>query len=606
MKRRDVALLCLAGVVLYVAGYHLSWPLIFVALAPVAAAFRCVNSNRAAIVLAYFTGWAAMFLVQHPLWVFRSSAVATLAACQALTWIPIALAVRGAWSRWGLPLNWSWPVGWTAGECLRLLGPLGSPFGALFAPCAEMPRMLQIGELGGMHLASLPIAMAQGWAAEFLIRRFGWVCDAGRRGEGVRAMRVSGAVVAGVWILVPAYGCVRFAQVEQASRPGPRVAAIQPDIPHVAGAAPDYDLVLLREKLQRLSEEAVAKEGLPDLVVWPEAIAEFPLHNRAFLEAPYDPRMNKGLRLEAGKVKEGSAHWESVRRAAEMEETKFSQWVRDLGAPTLVGMKAYAPAPPGRADAFLLHNAAVRFDPEAGQSVDFQAKARLYPAGESAPWRGTWLESILGRPSADYTPGEVRRVYRLKPDGPAYIVRICSEMKFPKLTGRLEGGDDFDFIVSPANEGMFLRNRAQVALRDCAVYRAIERRVGVVRASNSGVSGFVAPSGRSHGQVRNAEGRTRAGLGAPELTLIRELLEFRARHEAGFSTSATLRAELDRRIAEVEAVRSRAGIEGWTVDRVQLADVRTPFERFGDWLTPTLVSLLALMVFAAFAPEPRR
>ena len=244
MSLRVAAALSLGGVGLYLAGYHLWWPLIFFGLSPVAAAFLRVERDRMAVGLAFFTGWLAMFLVQHPLWVFRVSAVGMLAAYQALTWIPIALAVRGAWRRWGIPLTCSWPVAWTAAECLRLLGPLGTPFGGLCAPCAEMPLMLQIGELGGMHLASFPIAMVQGWFADVLLCR--WFPQ-GR----MQNLRIAAMATAGVWVAVLGFGWVRFDQIEKSLRPGPRVAVIQPDIPHVVGEASSYDPVLLREKLLR-------------------------------------------------------------------------------------------------------------------------------------------------------------------------------------------------------------------------------------------------------------------------------------------------------------------------------------------------------------------
>lgn len=610
MKLTLAVALCLGGAATYLVAYHLWWPLVFFALSPVAVAFRGVARDREAVFLALLAGWPAMFFVQYPLWVFRVSAVGVLAAYQALTWIPIALAVRGGWRRWRVPLTFSWPIAWTAAECLRLAGPLGTPFGALFAPCAEMTRMLQIGALGGMHLASVPIAMVQGWAADVLL-----ACFSRRRAEREKRVRFTPAFGAAtvavmvVWCGVLVYGTIQLHRIEGMMHPGPRIAVIQPDIPHLTDAVRDYDPVLLREKLQRLSEEAVAQGGPVDLVVWPEGIADFPLRNRGFLEAGYDPRMDRPFGLEGLEPVDAVSQWMAMRESALMEEARFADWVRRLGVPVLVGMVAHEPAPPGHDEPFLRYNAAVRFDPEQGQVEPYQAKVRLYPAGESAPWRGSWLEAILGRPDNELTPGRERHVYRTEPEGLAYVIRICSELKFPRMAGPLVDGSDYDFLISPANEGMFRRNRAQVALRDCAVYRAIERRVGVVRASNSGVSGFVAPSGRSYGQVANARGRTRAGLGVPEAKRIEELVAFRRQHEAEFPDDEALRAELERRIAEVETVRAHAAVEGWSVEPVQLADIRTPYERLGDWLPPLLYVATAAMILAAwslFSRNPAR
>jgi hypothetical protein len=275
-----------------------------------------------------------------------------------------------------------------------------------------------------------------------------------------------------------------------------------------------------------------------------------------------------------------------------------------------VGLTAYLPSPPEDGEPFRSYNAAVRYDPETGQADNFQSKIRLYPGGEYAPWEGTFLEAILGRPGKAFTPGEVRHVYRLGAARHPYVVNVCSEMKFPIFRGRLEPAPTgpetrrpFAFIVSLANEGLFQRNHAQVELRDCTIYRAIERRVGVARSSNSGVSGFASPSGRLYSMVTNRLGQTRALLGSPELPLIRDTIEFRTRNRDAFATNATLRAELERRMGEIEAARERAGIEGWTVDQVLISDTDTLFERLGDWLSPVTFLLLAAMNLAGLPPR---
>jgi apolipoprotein N-acyltransferase len=79
--------------------------------------------------------------------------------------------------------------------------------------------MLQIRELGGMHLASFPITMVQGGFADVLLCR--WFQDGRRQNLGTAAM-----VTAGVWVGVLEIGCVRFDHIEKSLRSGPRVAVI--------------------------------------------------------------------------------------------------------------------------------------------------------------------------------------------------------------------------------------------------------------------------------------------------------------------------------------------------------------------------------------------
>jgi apolipoprotein N-acyltransferase len=257
---RAAAALGLGGVALYVGSYLLWWPLVFIGLAPAAAAFRGLERDRTALAFALVIGWLAMFLVQQSLWAFHTSAVAVLAAYQALTWLPVAFGIRAVWRRWRVPLTFAWPVAWTAGECLRLLGMLGSPFGGIYVPCAAQPVLLQIGELGGIHLASFPVAMAQGWFADTLLRNL----DGARERKGFCwPTRAATLAAVATWATVLIFGVVRYRQMEASVRPGPRLAMIQSDIPHVAGEPPTYDPNRLLAKLQRLSEEAVAQATGP-------------------------------------------------------------------------------------------------------------------------------------------------------------------------------------------------------------------------------------------------------------------------------------------------------------------------------------------------------
>jgi hypothetical protein len=66
----------------------------------------------------------------------------------------------------------------------------------------------------------------------------------------------------------------------------------------------------------------------------------------------------------------------------------------------------------------------------------------------------------------------------------------------------------------------------------------------------------------------NSEGKTRTGLGAPEIPLILELMRFRNLHKAEFDDDADLRANLQRQIDRIETVRKQVGVEGWSVQPI--------------------------------------
>lgn len=618
---------CLLSALLLPAAIHLWGPLVVVALSPAAVVFCLGPGGWRLALIAGLSGLAASFLVQHTLWVVSIESIAILSLYQAVIWIPVAFGVRTLWRRWRVPLTLSWPIAWGAGEALRSLGPLGTTFGILTVPETTQPWMLQVADFGGYGLATLPLAMLPGWFADLYLGADRRSEAAGSTGSTVRTRILSGlktsrfrfttASVAAVWLVVTVYGHWRIDQIEGAMKEGPHIAVIQPDVVALPVELIGYDEILLLENLKNLSEAAVNSAHRPAVVVWPEGMFEETIPNRAFLEAPFDPRMTEFLIQPGDAVPDESIlreRWKAVRREAAARTLAFREWVDSLGVPVIVGTEAWIPAPPERPAPGLNQNVAVRFDPLRGESGEFQAKVRLYPLGEYAPFRdtpiGPLLAAVTGPPKKELEPGDARNLYQLPSGGPSYVISLCSEMKFSHLSGTFPETEPnqkrFDFMINMANEGLFHRNGMLEIFAFGAELRAIENRVTVVRSSNAGISGFWSPTGKPYGQVTNDRGQTWTGLGAPELPLITDLLEFRAEHEAEFPRDPELRRELQRRIDEVTALREEAGIEGWSVQPIYLSDKITFFQRWGDWLTPTLITGLALMNLAGFIGHGRR
>jgi apolipoprotein N-acyltransferase len=121
-------------------------------------------------------------------------------------------------------------------------------------------------------------------------------------------------------------------------------------------------------------------------------------------------------------------------------------------------------------------------------------KIHLVPFGEYVPLSGVigfvrgWAEFI-----SELTPG-TRAVVFSGPPAPFGVV-ICYEGIFPALVRRfVEGGARF--MVNMTNDAWF--GRTSGPLQHLAMYpfRAVEHRVAVVRAANTGVSAFIAPTGK--------------------------------------------------------------------------------------------------------------
>ncbi len=571
-------------------------PLLLVALTPFALALCGARNGVLAL--------GIVGVASAVLWFFGNLFFATYnwVAVFALALLHAGIIVAcGASLRWWhratrLPLALLLPMTFVAGEFLRLLGPLGVPTGLLALPFHKQLWMIQIADLGGVYLVSFAIASVNGALADVLLG--GW-----------RRARFSVAGVAVGWIAIACYGAFRLHESQQTMRPGPIIGVVQPDIPMTGGIQHGFDSRVFLQEMLALSDQSAARQPPPQLIVWPETMAVVPPLNSEWLR----------MKNVAG---------ESLRASEEFEQA-LREWTRRAGIPLLVGTTAVA----SRRDnpkALDVYNSAIRFDPKLGQNAQRQDKQRLFPLAESIPWRGTFIHTLLDRwvashssvPSSGgwYTRGEQREVFELPatttPSAPLhYAVSMCVELCYAESCGTFlknaHGGKAADFFVNMSNDGIFQRNRAQVWHASMSAFRAVEARAGIARSSNTGISGFVKPTGEMYGEVVNARGESWTGLGAPELPRIAALVKFRQEHAAELATGPALAAHVTSEIAAIEELRRAAGVSGQSTQHVYVDSRRTVYSCIGDlfpWLLVifTGAGLLATLVQAtrrAFRPR---
>ena len=387
-----------------------------------------------------------------------------------------AWAVHYTRERLGLPLVLAavlfWPtLEWVQGH----LGDLAFPWLGLGAALAPFPALAGAADLVGSRGLTVWIAAANGVLADLVLRY--------RAGRPVRAT----AVALTVLLLVPAaYGIVRYNTVEL--RPAARVAVVQPNIPEELKL--DRELVV-DTSMAALTALTLELEGEgPDLVVWPEMA--LPVY---FMDEP---------ELTA-RIRELSAR---------------------VGAPVLVGAYGYE-WDDGQAVGF---NSAFVVDAD-GIRDDRYDKRRLVPFVERVPFIDpAWLSGFLdSQQYGTLERGTARHVVPLGREagvldttgdpagsdpadqvgaaGPAPAVGfgtlICYESIFPELsrTYRRAGAD---FLVNITNDAWY--GRGEWWARTTALWqhpahmvlRAIETRMGVARAANTGISMFVDPLGRTY------------------------------------------------------------------------------------------------------------
>jgi apolipoprotein N-acyltransferase len=141
----------------------------------------------------------------------------------------------------------------------------------------------------------------------------------------------------------------------------------------------------------------------------------------------------------------------------------------------------------------LYSNGAVLLDKDGKVSYIYD-KIHLVPFGEYVPLRNIlFFVDKLTYGIGDYVPGD-GYIKAVTPFG-SFGTLICYEIIFPGLVRKfyIRGGD---FIVTITNDAWFGDTSGPYQHFDMAVFRAIENRKPVVRAANSGISGFIDSNGR--------------------------------------------------------------------------------------------------------------
>jgi apolipoprotein N-acyltransferase len=182
---------------------------------------------------------------------------------------------------------------------------------------------------------------------------------------------------------------------------------------------------------------------------------------------------------------------------------------RDSGSFLLFGSPAYEQS--GRDLRYL--NSAFLLSPE-GRTLGRSDKVHLVPFGEYVPL-GRYLPFIdkLVVGIGDFSPGTVAP---LPMNGHDIGVLICFEGIFPELAREyVRRGSDL--LINITNDAWFGRSSAPWQHLAMARFRAVENRVWLARAANTGISAIIAPSGRITCQSPLFERlavRGRVGLGA--------------------------------------------------------------------------------------------
>lgn len=332
---------------------------------------------------------------------------------------------------------------WVGLEYIRGRLLTGLPWCFLGHSQAENLQLIQISDVLGVYGVSYLVA-----GVNLLLFRLIWNRPSGK---GL-FLAVEGGIIAALFSAVLLYGNLKTDHLptEGSGSEPLRTAIIQGSIDQSEKWVPEHQSKSLGV-YRRLSLQASTLK--PDLVVWPETAVPFFFQDSSA--------------LSAGVL--------SLPRETEADLLFGSPAYEDSGPRVRYTNRAY----------LLSHQ---------DHAVETYDKVHLVPFGEYVPLQR--LLPFVHRlvPAAgDFTAGD--RVEPLTTPRYSAGVLICFEAIFPELARRhVKNGADI--LVNLTNDAWFGRTSAPFQHLSMSVFRAVETRLPLVRAANTGISAFVDPSGR--------------------------------------------------------------------------------------------------------------
>jgi len=425
-------------------------PLAWIGLVPLLLAIRG-RSLRTAFGLGWVTGTvfflATCYWIVHTIGHYTNLPVA-IAAAILLLMSSVLGCYHGAFAlglRWfemrRLPAVWLAPALWVTLEWLRGWFFIGFPWAALGYSQYRFHSLAQMAEVTGVYGVSAILVLFNVVVAAVLLAH----------GSGARRNLPVLATLTLLLVVLVGLGRWRAATLDALPAAGTlRVGLAQGNVEQDK----KWDPAFQAETMGRYRQltEAAARER-PGLIIWPETAAPF------FFQEP-GPDRDGVLAL-----------------------------AREVRTPLLFGSPAFRQLPSGRLEQ--LNRAYLVLGD--GREAGVYDKMELVPFGEYVPFQSVFffVQRVVNA-VGNIGPGLVPTVFEIP--GARFGTLICYEGVFPALTRRFVAGGA-NFLVNVTNDAWFGRTSAPYQHLAQDTFRAIENRVPMVRAANTGISAIVDTDG---------------------------------------------------------------------------------------------------------------
>lgn len=455
------------------------WPLLFIALIPLLWAARTLPNAVQSGCMGMLAGlpYYASLLYWIVIVLERYGGLHTSVAIGALSLLIVYMSAYTAF--FCMIVNWLTtrpskglsvsvllivPAAWVGLDVVRSWLFTGIPWMDLGYGLFREPLLIQAADLGGHHLITFFIVQINA-LLYWLINCIFSTTRIPKRQYVLAALACLLLYCAG------GYSMLRWQQVKSDAAVAEKaiIAAVQGNIDQGEKWSPALKEKTVDRYLS-LSDQAIHKKERPYLIVWPETALPFYPHREPLMSQVRDFAQERQVYLLTG------APYFTVTPEQNKTSTEYA-------SNSLRPVEYF--------------NSALMLDNSGTQTGRYN-KQHLVPFGEYVPLSDYfWFIKPLVELVGDFTPGNSSKPLEAGKIRAGML--ICFESIFPSIARRTTAAGA-NLLVSLTNDAWYGKSSAPQHSWAMTVMRAVENRRGLVRAANTGISGFVAPTGAISGE----------------------------------------------------------------------------------------------------------